>query len=72
MTAGHREEGIDRAALGELKKQLLAFAHVDDINLEGLSESRKSVVTRVSRSRWASLTGCRFPDAHLNRGAQEA
>ena len=69
MTAGHREEGIDRAALGELKKQLLAFAHVDDINLEGLSESRKSVVTAGLAITMGIFDGLQIPLMRTSTGA---
>ena len=69
MTAEHREEGIDRAALGELKKQLLAFAHVDDINLEGLSESRKSVVTAGLAITMGIFDGLQIPRMRTSTGA---
>ena len=69
ITAGHREEGIDRAALGELKKQLLAFTHVDDINLEGLSESRKSVVTAGLAITMGIFDGLQIPLMRTSTGA---
>ena len=69
MTAGHREEGIDRAALGELKKQLLAFAHVDEINLEGLSESRKGVVTAGLAITMGIFDGLQIPLMRTSTGA---
>ena len=69
MTAGHRQEGIDRAALGELKKQLLAFAHVDEINLEGLSESRKGVVTAGLAITMGIFDGLQIPLMRTSTGA---
>ena len=69
MTAGHRKEGIDRAALGELKKQLLAFAHVDEINLEGLSESRKGVVTAGLAITMGIFDGLQIPLMRTSTGA---
>lgn len=44
-TAGWREDGIDRESLTRLREQLLAFKHIEDIDLAGLSETRKGVVT---------------------------
>ena len=44
-TAGWRESGIDRPSLTELRQQLLAFRHIEEIDLPGLSETRKGVVT---------------------------
>ena len=67
--AGHREEGIDRAALSELKKQLLTFAHVDEINLEGLSESRKSVVTAGLAITMGIFDGLQIPLMRTSTGA---
>jgi len=45
VTAGWRESGIDRASLDKLREQLLRFRCFDDISLEGLSDTRKGVVT---------------------------
>ena len=69
MTAGQREEGIDRAALGDLKKRLLTFTHVDDINLEGLSESRKSVVTAGLAITMGIFDGLQIPLMRTSTGA---
>jgi len=69
LTAGHREEGIDRASLGELKKQLLAFAHVDEINLEGLSESRRGVVTAGLAITMGIFDGLQIPLMRTSTGA---
>ena len=44
-TAGWREAGIDRPSLTELRQQLMAFRHIEEIDLPGLSETRKGVVT---------------------------
>ena len=68
-TAGHREKGIDRAALSELKKQLLAFAHVDEIKLEGLSESRKGVVTAGLAITMGIFDGLQIPMMRTSTGA---
>lgn len=43
--AGWRENGIDRDSLEKLKQRLLSFDHVDEIDLDGLSDTRKAVVT---------------------------
>jgi len=67
--AGHREKGIDRAALGELKKQLLTFTHVDEINLEGLSDSRKSVVTAGLAITMGIFDGLQIPLMRTSTGA---
>lgn len=45
VTAGWRSSGIDRASLSALRQKLLAFDHVGDIDLAGLSAHRKAVVT---------------------------
>ena len=44
-SAGWVEEGIDYKSLKKLRKRLLKFEHVDAIDLEGLSDRRKSVIT---------------------------
>ena len=43
--AGWRSEGIDRKSLNKLRKTLLKFDVVDEINLAGLSERRRGVIT---------------------------
>lgn len=43
--AGWRSEGIDHKSLKKLKKALLKFESVDDIDLEGLNERRRGVIT---------------------------
>ena len=68
-TEGHHEGGIDRAALGELKKQLLTFSHIDEINLEGLSESRKSVVTAGLAITMGIFDGLQIPLMRTSTGA---
>ncbi len=44
-TAGWRSEGIDSKSLKKLRKALLKFDSVDEINLEGLNERRRGVIT---------------------------
>ena len=44
-TAGWRSEGIDPKSLKKLRKALLKFEFVDDINLEGLNDRRRNVIT---------------------------
>lgn len=43
--AGWRSEGIDHKSLKKLKKALLKFESVDEIDLEGLNERRRGVIT---------------------------
>lgn len=43
--AGWRDHGIDQKSLKKLKKTLLKFETVDDIDLEGLNERRRGVIT---------------------------
>lgn len=45
VAAGWRTSGIDQASLTALRDKLLTFHHVGNIDLAGLSASRKSVVT---------------------------
>ena len=42
---GWSETGIDRKALEKLRKRLLKFDHADAIDLPGLSEKRRQVIT---------------------------
>ncbi|MDG1035153.1 MAG: Ppx/GppA family phosphatase, partial [Luminiphilus sp.] len=44
-SAGWRSEGIDGKSLNKLRKALLKFDVVDEIDLEGLSERRRGVIT---------------------------
>ena len=43
--AGWRGDGIDHKSLKKLKKALLKFESVDEIELEGLNERRRGVIT---------------------------
>ena len=43
--AGWTDEGIDHRSLKKLRKKLLKFGHVDAIDLDGLNERRKGVIT---------------------------
>lgn len=45
MAAGWRSHGIDQKSLKKLKKALLKFDSVDDIDLDGLNERRRGVIT---------------------------
>lgn len=42
---GWRDSGIDRKSLDQLRQRLLGFGHVDAIDLPGLSDKRRSVIT---------------------------
>lgn len=42
---GWRDDGIDRDALDKLRKRLLKFNNSADIDIEGLSEKRRHVIT---------------------------
>lgn len=42
---GWRDSGIDRKSLDRLRRCLLDFGHVDAIDLPGLSDKRRSVIT---------------------------
>ena len=41
---GWSESGITRSGLACLEKALLAFDHIDDIDIDGLSETRRNVI----------------------------
>lgn len=43
LANGWSEEGITAASLKKLRKKLVQFGHVDDIELEGLSDERRPV-----------------------------
>ena len=45
IAEGWSDEGINHRSLKELRKKLIKFQHVDAIDLEGLSDRRKSVIT---------------------------
>jgi exopolyphosphatase/guanosine-5'-triphosphate,3'-diphosphate pyrophosphatase len=44
LNSGWSESGITRAGLAKLEEALLAFEHIDDINIEGLSDARRNVI----------------------------
>ena len=44
-TAGWRSEGIDWKSLKKLRKGLLKFESIDDIDLDGLNDRRRGVIT---------------------------
>lgn len=44
LNFGWSESGITRSGLACLEEALLAFSHIDEIDIDGLSESRRSVI----------------------------
>ena len=68
-TAGWRESGIDRDALNQLQKKLLAFKRVEDIDLEGLSETRKGVVTAGLAITMGIFDGLQIQEMRTSAGA---
>ncbi len=42
---GWRDTGIDRKSLDRLRKRLFKFGHVDNIDLPGLNDKRRTVIT---------------------------
>ena len=67
--AGWRESGIDRDSLEKLKETLLTFKHSDDINLEGLSDTRKSVVTSGLAITLGIFDGLQIQEMRTSTGA---
>ena len=68
-SAGWRESGIDRDALNQLQKKLLAFKRVEDIDLEGLSETRKGVVTAGLAITMGIFDGLQIQEMRTSAGA---
>ena len=68
-TAGWREAGIDRDSLTELRKILLEFRHIDDIELPGLSETRKGVVTAGLAITMGIFDGLQISEMRTSAGA---
>ena len=68
-TAGWRESGIDRPSLTELRKQLLAFRHIEEIDLPGLSESRKGVVVAGLAITMGLFDGLQVQEMRTSSGA---
>ncbi len=68
-TAGWRDAGIDRSSLERLKQKLLTFDHVDDINLEGLSDTRKGVVTAGLAITLGIFDGLQIEEMRTSTGA---
>ncbi|MEK9624724.1 MAG: Ppx/GppA family phosphatase, partial [Halieaceae bacterium] len=68
-TAGWRESGIDRPSLAELRKQLLSFRHIEEIDLPGLSETRKGVVTAGLAITMGLFDGLQVQEMRTSSGA---
>ena len=68
-TAGWREGGIDRDSLTELRKILLEFRHIDNIELPGLSETRKGVVTAGLAITMGIFDGLQISEMRTSAGA---
>ena len=68
-TAGWRESGIDRPSLTELRQQLLAFRHIEEIDLPGLSETRKGVVTAGLAITMGIFDGLQVQEMRTSSGA---
>lgn len=69
VTAGWREDGIDRDSLTKLRKKLLGFRHIDEIDLAGLSETRKGVVTAGLAITMAIFDGLQISLMRTSMGA---
>ena len=69
ITAGWREDGIDRDCLTRLRQQLLQFEHFNDIDLAGLSETRKGVVTAGLAITTGIFDGLQVPLMRTSTGA---
>jgi len=69
ITAGWREDGIDRDCLTRLRQQLLQFDHFNDIDLAGLSETRKGVVTAGLAIATGIFDGLQVPLMRTSTGA---
>ena len=67
--AGWREDGIDRDALAKLQRLLLTFNRIDDIDLPGLSETRKGVVTAGLAITLGIFDGLQIPLMRTSAGA---
>lgn len=68
-SAGWRASGIDRDSLEKLKQTLLAFGHVDDISLDGLSDSRKGVVIAGLAITLGIFDGLQIQEMRTSTGA---
>ena len=67
--AGWREDGIDRDSLAQLQRLLLTFNRIDDIDLPGLSETRKGVVTAGLAITLGIFDGLQIPLMRTSAGA---
>ena len=67
--AGWRDSGIDRDSLEKLKEALLTFKHTNDINLDGLSDTRKSVVTSGLAITLGIFDGLQIQEMRTSTGA---
>ena len=69
ITADWREDGIDRDCLTRLRQQLLEFDHFNDIDLAGLSDTRKGVVTAGLAITTGIFDGLQVPLMRTSTGA---
>ena len=67
--AGWRDDGIDRDSLAKLQRLLLTFNRIDDIDLPGLSETRKGVVTAGLAITLGIFDGLQIPLMRTSAGA---
>jgi len=67
--AGWRDDGIDRDSLAQLQRLLLTFNRIDDIDLPGLSETRKGVVTAGLAITLGIFDGLQIPLMRTSAGA---
>lgn len=67
--AGWLENGIDRKSLEKLRKKLLKYQHADEIDLEGLNDKRKHVITAGVAIATAIFDGLAIEIMRTSQGA---
>ena len=68
-TAGWRTQGIDRNSLEKLRKRLLKFDAACDIEMEGLNENRRQVITAGVAITQAIFDGLEIDTLRVSPGA---
>ncbi len=66
---GWRDSGIDRKSLDKLRKRLIKFENSSNINLEGLSEQRKNVISAGVAITMAIFDGLDIEFMRTSKGA---
>ena len=66
---GWRESGIDRDSIEKLRKRLLKFSHIDKLELEGLSDKRRNVITAGVAITAAIFDGLSIDEMRTSKGA---